>query len=83
MTEYGKSGEIHASAFVTLADYVKENIVGKGRAERMTSIYTRYKTIIGELDTESTVKTEYTVQKLSDRLKTYFGSKILLTKASN
>ena len=83
VTEYGKSREIHASAFVTLADYVKENIVGKGRAERMTSIYTRYKTIIGELDTESTVKTEYTVQKLSDRLKTYFGSKILLTKASN
>ena len=49
----------------------------------MTSIYTRYKTIIGELYTESTVKTEYTVQKLSDRLKTYFGSEILLTKASN
>ena len=59
---------------------MKENVVDNYRAEIMTSIYTRYKSI---LDDRGVNCTRYSVQALTEKILNHLGACIVVTRGSN
>ena len=58
---------------------MKENVVDNYRAEFMTSIHTRYKSILDDLGVKCT---RYSVQALTEKILNHLGACIVVTRGS-
>jgi len=70
----------HDKAFGKTIDFVKENIIAPGKAQKLTSIHSRHCVYLSEEGIEDPT---YSSQKLVDKLMTHFGTALKTTKSYN